>query len=109
MVAADTTGQPVLCMIETGKCEPIKGMNENESTAGWTADGSKLLVYLKRPGEIEIQAFDPGSGNRSLWKEVRPSRFSTTGIYTLFVSPKGTIVYGYEEQTSKLYLVKGLE
>jgi hypothetical protein len=109
MVAADITGKPVLCMIATGTCEPVRGMDDNESAAGWSPDGSKLLVYQKKPGEIEIHALDPGSGNRSLWKKVSPSRSSTTGIYSLFVSAKGTIVYGYQEETSKLYLIKGLE
>ncbi len=109
MVAADATGKPVLCMIGTGKCEPIRGMDDNESPAGWSPDGSNLLVYQKKPGEIEIHKLDPRSGNRSLWKKVSPSRSSTTGIYSLFVSAKGTIVYGYQEETSKLYLVRGLK
>ncbi|MGD9588521.1 MAG: protein kinase [Pyrinomonadaceae bacterium] len=109
MVAADTTGKPVLCAIDTGKCEPVNGMNSAESLAGWSADGSSLLIYQRKPGEVEIHRLDPVSGKRSLWRKIKPARSSSSGVYSLFVSAKGTVAYGYQEEISKLYLVKGLE
>ncbi|MFZ1700618.1 MAG: protein kinase [Pyrinomonadaceae bacterium] len=109
MVAADTTGKSVLCTIETGKCEPVNGMNDAESLAGWSSDGSSLLIYSRTPGEVDIHRIDLVSGKRSLWKKVKPAKSSASGIYSLFVSAKGTIAYGYQEEISKLYLVKGLE
>ncbi len=109
LVAADTTGKPVLCTIETGKCEPVNGMSDADSLAGWSANGSNLLIYQRKPGEVEIRQLDPVSGKRSLWRKVTPARSSTTGVYSLFVSAKGTVAYGYQEEISKLYLVKGLE
>ncbi len=110
MFAADSSsGKRMLCTIETGECEPIKGMSDNESSAGWSQDGSGLLVYRKGPGEVEVFRLDPDSGKRTLWKKVGPTRPSTTGISSLDVSAKGTIAYGYGESLSKLYLVKGLE
>jgi serine/threonine protein kinase/Tol biopolymer transport system component len=109
LLAANRSGDPVLCTIETGKCGPVKGMSDNENQAGWSADGSNLLVYQKKPGEVEIYRIALDSGERSLWKKVKPAKSSTTGIYSLLVSTKGTIAYGYQEEKSKLYLVKGLE
>jgi len=97
--------------IDGGPPRAIKGSEQGDFPAGWSADGGS--VWLGRRGENPMPVFqiDLATGKRTLWKEISPpDPGGITGIVPVIISPKGdSYVYGATRILSTLYLVEGLK
>jgi hypothetical protein len=56
-----------------------------------------------------IFIFDLNTGQRTLWKEIRPAR-PVDEVYNLAITPDGhAYAYNFAQVTSDLYLMQGLK
>ena len=114
--AAD--GDWYLHATETTEMHKVVGLRPAEEPIQFTQDAK--LLYARgadelRPAEpaiaTRVYRLDPRTGNRELWKEIRPINPLAGGtIGAIFFSADGkTCVYTYHRYSSELFLVEGLK
>jgi dipeptidyl aminopeptidase/acylaminoacyl peptidase len=100
-----------LFRLEGGEPEPIKGLADDETPTGWSADGRYLFVYRRRDVPVRVSKLDVSTGQRELWKELSP--LDGAGIQDLapvIPTPDGAAyVYGYSRTLSDMYVVEGVK
>ncbi len=87
-------GENVIVDLATGKSRPAP-LLEDERPAGWHEDGRHVFVIHKTGEGAAISRVDVFSGQREVWKQIRPS--DPAGILTLtrfYVTPSGN-AYSY--------------
>jgi hypothetical protein len=101
-------GRILLVPLDGGAPRPLPGGEVNEQPAQWSPDGR--LLYCYRRGQIPARIFevDVASGRRRLWATIRPPSLAATEIALLLSRDLKTGVYGYNDQSTDLYLVDGL-
>jgi serine/threonine protein kinase len=96
--------------VEGAAPSPIPGIEPGEFPIALTADGT--AVYVQRPEGVTALIFrvEADSGARELIHELRPPNLSgTTGVDIVLITSDGrNYVYGYTQQLSELYLVRGV-
>jgi Tol biopolymer transport system component len=109
LVVGMQRNQAVLVPVQGGSPRPVPGLKPGDLVCQWSTDGRSLYVY--RRGEVPARIFllDVATGERRLWKEIRPANPQARGVPWLLVSPGGNAyVYGTSHVTSELYLIEGL-
>jgi hypothetical protein len=106
VIALDTNGQLMMCMIATPSCRPIPGTRDGDVVSGWTADGQAIFVYQPQPMHVQIDRLEVSFGRRSLLKTVHPLNVAVSGLYNVTVSPDGAVAYGYRADASQLYVIR---
>ncbi len=94
-----------------GPSVPIRGLEPNDDPLRWTADGRSLFVGSGRVGiPGRVFRLDLATGRRELWKEFTPGDpTGITGFGPASISADGsTILFGYGQRLSDLYVVEGL-
>jgi serine/threonine protein kinase len=111
-------GEWYLYSSETTETHKVVGLLPGEEPIQWTPDGKLLYVRSgdeQRAGDSAITTrvyrLDPSTGNRELWKEIRPINPLAGGaIGTILFSADGkTCVYTHHRYSSELFLVEGLK
>jgi eukaryotic-like serine/threonine-protein kinase len=100
-----------LYRLEGGEPEQIKGLADDETPSGWSADGRYLYVFRRRDVPVKVSKLDVTTGQREPWKELAPR--DGAGIQDLapvIPTPDGSAyVYGYSRTLSDMYVVEGLK
>jgi len=95
-----------------GPATEVHGIHDDEQPVGWRADSKSLYVRQRQtPGPvIPIWIVDIATGQRTLWKELRPTRpIDSPGDLHLWVTPDGrAYAYNYSIFLSDLYVGAGL-
>jgi Tol biopolymer transport system component len=90
----------------------VRGIERDEQPVGWRADSKSIFVRKDSPSGpvIPVWSVDIGTGKRTLWKEVRPSRpIDSPGDLHLQITPDGrAYAYNYSIFLSHLYVGSGL-
>jgi len=98
-------GQFLLYPTDGGEPRPIPGLARGELVVGWTSDGRALYVRDTKQMPIRIFRLDVSTGQRQLWKETGASQ----PWAQLVMTPDGkSYSYGFDTNSSDLYLVDGL-
>jgi len=94
-----------------GEPQPIPGLADDETAAGWSSDGRFLYVFRRRDVPAKVWRLDIATGKREIWKELVPA--DSAGIQDLapvIPTPDGSAyVYGYSRTLSDMYVAEGLK
>ena len=110
VVAGNGSGAVVCTVPASGDatCTPVRGINRGDEFAGWGPDNRSVLVYRRYPIPARVDRLDIASGRRELWSEVRPLDSAVSGLRELIAGPDGRLIYSYERDRSRLFVVSGL-
>lgn len=96
--------------IEGGDARDVPGLSSQDIPLNWSVDGKSVWV---REGQkpIKIYRVNLSTGQRSLWKEIRPiDPAGMQDISGFYITPDGkAYIYTYRRVLSDLYLAKGLQ
>jgi hypothetical protein len=95
----------------SSRAVPAFVLEPNEYLSGWSGDGRFLIVQTSSEIPARVSRIDVETGQRTLWKEVRPSDpAGVIAIHAVHFTADGTgYAYGYVRGVSDdLYLVEGL-
>ena len=108
VVSASDKGS-VLCPTAGGDPKPIPGWKGGDTVAQWSADGKALFVYRADESPPKVFLLDLATGQRRLWKEIRPADPRVGEISMVVITPDGS-AYAYRnaQMTSHLYVIDGL-
>ena len=101
----------MLCPMEGGTPSPIGGMEAGEFPLQWSPDGRFLYIHRGGGFPAKIWKFEIATGRRELLREIAPADFAgVTSIERIFLTKDArTLVYGYEQNLSDLYVVSNLK
>jgi eukaryotic-like serine/threonine-protein kinase len=111
-VARAPDQRPALYPVEGGPARPIEGIEPDEFSLRWSADGKSLFVGASGRGFTAfVYRVEVSSGRREIWKEFTPRDLSgLIDFYAGAITPDGkNVVFSYERKLSDLYLVEGLK
>ena len=76
----------------------------------WAADGSSIFVYKPSLPPLRVEKLDIRTGQRTLWKEIRPADPSGVDqVGPIHIAPDdASYVYSYRRGLDELYLATGL-
>jgi len=111
VLLAATTRAPSILSIDTGKIEPIAGLDAADAAYEWASDGKSLLVGKLGEFPATIDLFDPATRTRQRLATLTTG--DPNGVFsidTVASTPDGkTHVYSYlRVLTSTLYVIDGL-
>jgi serine/threonine protein kinase/Tol biopolymer transport system component len=93
-----------------GDPRPVRSSRPGDRPVAWTADGDALWVFRRGEVPAEVSVLDVDSGDRRLWKTLRPG--DPSGVYSITdfrITPDGrSYFYSYKRTLSQLYVVSGL-
>jgi len=97
--------------VHEGEPHPIPGVQTNERTAGFTADGKSVFVYNFAGLPCTITRIDLATGKRSAWKQLVPADAAgAASLGGISITPDAkSYVYSYQRTLSDLYVVEGLK
>ena len=95
---------------EPGEPRPVPGLEPEEIPMRWTPDGKALFVYRPTLPPLRVEKVDIATGQRTLWKELRPPDPSgVEQVGPIEISPdEQSYVYSYRRGLDDLYLAKGM-
>ena len=110
IAATGPDGKLALYPVEPGPPRPIPGITAEDQSVRWSADGTSLYVLRFGETSAKIYQLDVATGQRALWKELRPSDpAGVLNVGPIVITPDGkSYVYSYRRSLKDLYLVKGL-
>ena len=118
-VGADRNFKRELYSLERGEARPIPGLRHwttdsrflpGEIPVQWTPDGRFLYVFRRGEVPVKVWLLDLETGQKRLWKEIRPEGRGVLGINRLLISRDGrAYVYQTQSNVGELYLVEGLK
>ncbi len=101
-------GTYLLCPLDGGEPQPIRGIVETEEPVGWTADGHGLYVADLSDLPLALCKLDPFTGKREHWRDVAPA--DTTGLSNasaITITPDGrSYATTYVRVLNELYTVQ---
>jgi hypothetical protein len=101
---------PRIFSIDDDESRPIPGAGPQDVPIQWTPDGRKLYVYRRSPIPTPIDVLDLETGERTLWRELRP--VESAGVFNIDrvdISRDGrAYAYSYRRILSRLVLAEGL-
>ncbi|HEY7727638.1 MAG TPA: protein kinase, partial [Candidatus Eisenbacteria bacterium] len=110
LVIRRADGTTAMLHADTSTCEPISGIEPGEAAARFDSSGRHLFLARTGVGPPRIEKLDLATGERGLWRELRPPEPSGI-IYIggVVVAPEGgRYAYSYLRSTSDLYLLEGI-
>ena len=75
----------------------------------WSSDGLSLFVEERSPLSVRLFRFDLATGQRTLWKEIKPA--DPAGIFWFNSLPGAdghSYVHNYRRSLGSLYIIEGL-
>jgi Tol biopolymer transport system component len=104
-------GEPQLYPVEGGESRPIPGARSGDNPVRFRGDGRALFVAQLRGPSCEISCLDLETGERSVWRKLRPADSAgITDVYWPVLTPDGeSYAYTYFRHLSVLYTVEGLK
>ena len=110
IVATGTDGKIDIYPVEPGEPHAIPGLEPIDIPLRWTADGTSIYVYRPSLSPLRVEKVDVRTGQRTLWKEIRPPDPSgVSQVGPIQISPdEKTYVYSYRRMLGDLYLATGL-
>jgi serine/threonine protein kinase/Tol biopolymer transport system component len=108
-IASDNENGYKVYPMDGGESTQINGLEEGEEPLSWSLDGKAIFVE-SGSGESLVFRIDLKTGQRQLWKELRPP--DPIGVH--YVGPKftpdgKTYAYAYWRTLSDLYAIEGLK
>jgi hypothetical protein len=99
-----------VCGIEDGKCEPLRGSEDDDSPIQWSADGKYIYISVTHP-ETSLWRVELATGRREIWKRVTPGdSVGALEIIPAFITPDGkSFATQYIRSLDQLYVVEGLD
>jgi len=91
--------------------KPVAGLTPHDIPLNWRADGKALYVLTHQNDEtmLRISLFDVATGQRTPWKELRPS-IPVDQVSNPRVTPDGrAYAYNYSYVRSELYVGEGVK
>ncbi len=110
VVATGTDRKIDIYSIEPDEPRAIPGLESADIPLRWTADGASIFVYRPSAPPLRVEKVDVKTGQRTLWKEIRPPDPSgVEQVGPIEISPDETsYVYSYRRALGELYLATGL-
>ena len=86
-------------------------MEPSDVTLRWAPDGNSIFVYRPSGPPLRVEKVDVKTGQRTLWKEIRPPDPSgVEQVGPIQISPdEKSWVYSYRRSLDDLYLATGLK
>ncbi|MDQ6891761.1 MAG: serine/threonine-protein kinase [Acidobacteriota bacterium] len=111
VVATGTDQKIDLYPIEPGEPRAVPGMEPNDVTLRWTPDGNSIFVYHPSAPPLRVEKVDVKTGQRTLWKEIRPPDPSgVEQVGPIQIAPdEKSYVYSYRRSLDELYLATGMK
>jgi Tol biopolymer transport system component/predicted Ser/Thr protein kinase len=110
IVATSTDGRLAIYPAEPGPPQPVPGVEPQDVHLRWTDDGHAIFVYRPSPPPLRVEKVDIRTGNRTLWKELRPP--DPSGVEQMgpvIITPdEKSYVYSYRRGLDELYLATGM-
>ena len=97
--------------LDAGEPRPIPGMEPDDEPLQWTPDGRSIFVYRPSAPPLRVEIVNVTTGERSLWKELRPpdpSGVDQVGPIAI-ARDESSYVYSYRRGIDELYLATGLK
>ncbi len=97
--------------VEPGEPHPVAGIEPNDIVLRWSSDGKGILVYRPSAPPLRVEIVDFKTGQRTLWKELRPPDPSgVEQVGPIVMAPdESSYVYSYRRLLEDLYLATGLK
>jgi Tol biopolymer transport system component len=110
IVATGTDQKIDLYPVEPGEPRAVPGMDPLDVTLRWTHDGNSIFVYRPSAPPLRVERVDVRTGQRTLWKEIRPPDPSgVEQVGPIMIAPdEKSYVYSYRRSLDELYLATGL-
>ncbi|MEO8432082.1 MAG: protein kinase [Acidobacteriota bacterium] len=111
VVATGTDQKIDIYPIEPGEPHPVPGLEPADVTLRWTPDGNSIFVYRPSTPPLRVEKVDVKTGQRTLWKEIRPPDPSgVEQVGPIQIAPdEKTYVYSYRRTLDELYLATGMK
>jgi hypothetical protein len=111
VVALGADGNRWLFPVSGDEPHPIPGIQTNDRTAGFTADGKSVFAYNFAGVPCTITRIDLAAGKRTVWKQLVPADAAgVDAIGGIRITPdEKSYVYSYPRTLSDLYVVEGLK
>ncbi len=96
--------------VEPGEPRPVRGIEPDDIVLRWSSDGKGILVYRPSAPPLRVEIVDFKTGQRTLWKELRPPDPSgVEQVGPIVMAPdESSYVYSYRRLLEDLYLATGL-
>ncbi len=110
IVVRKSDGSPTILNTETSTCEPLGAVEPGDAPMRLDPTGRKLFTARAGDNPPRIDLIDLTSGDRTTWRELRPSEPSgILYIGGVVVAPGANrYAYSYLRSISDLYLVEGI-
>ena len=97
--------------IEPGEPRTIPGLDADDVAVQWTLDGRALYVYRPSAPPLRVEKVDVATGQRTLWKELRPPDPSGVDqVGPIIVgADESSYVYSYRRGLDELFLATGMK
>jgi Tol biopolymer transport system component len=102
-------GRAVIHPLAGGEPTELPTIVRGEYPVSWTPDGRALFVAGTTNVPHRVFRIDLSTGQRSLWKEVRPSQVAGIRMSQVSVTPDGrSILHMYSRLLANLYVADGI-
>jgi len=110
VVATGSDGKLDIYPVEPGEPRAVPGADSADVMLRWAADGSSIFVYKPSLPPLRVEKLDIRTGQRTLWKEIRPADPSGVDqVGPIHIAPDdASYVYSYRRGLDELYLATGL-
>jgi Tol biopolymer transport system component/predicted Ser/Thr protein kinase len=97
--------------IQPGEPRAVPGTEPDDFVLHWTPDGNGIFVYKPSAPPLRVEIVDVKTGDRTLWKELRPP--DPSGVTQMgpiaIARDESSYVYSYRRSLDDLYLATGLK
>jgi len=111
VICRDDSGSFLVCPLDGGAPQPLRGLLEDEEPVGWSADGRTLYVVDLNDLPLAVCKLDPATGRRVHWRDISPA--DTAGLTNasgFTITPDGrSFVATYVRVLNELYTVEGVK
>jgi Tol biopolymer transport system component len=99
-----------LHQLDDGSSKRIGAAEPGELAIRWAADQRSIFTSVPKGGaSFQVYRVDAATGQRKLWKELKPPDPVGVTMFSLTVTPNGeAYVYSYQRDLADLYLITGL-
>ena len=101
----------MLCPLDGGEPQPLRGLETGEVPLGWTADGRSLYAGNLGRLPLDVYTVEAATGRRRLWKEINPADAAgLTNATAITITPDGqSNVCNFMRKLNVLFTVQGAQ
>ena len=110
LVGVARDGSPAIFRLDDTEAAPVPTSEPGDTPLQWTRDGNSVLVYRSARDSVRIDAIDLVTGERTLWRELRPhDPAGILGLMPILIAANGeSYAYGFRRMLSETYIIDGL-